>query len=140
MTMYLTDNLSVPTKWRIPVHNTAATTIPAGGYLLIWADNDTTDSGLHANFKLSAGGEEVGLFDSDGETMIDSIIFADQTTDISFGRYPDASDNRSPIRNSATTAAFTKRLSPLQSPRKRKMQPFITRSTAPSRLTLTADF
>ena len=35
--MYLTDNLSVPTRWRIPANNTAATTIPAGGYLLIWA-------------------------------------------------------------------------------------------------------
>jgi len=91
--MYLTDNLSVPTKWRIPVHNTAATTIPAGGYLLIWADNDTTDSGLHANFKLDADGEEIGLFDSDSVTMIDNIIFANQTTNISFGRYPDAGDN-----------------------------------------------
>jgi len=91
--MYLTDNLSVPTRWRIPANNTAATTIPAGSYLLIWADTDTTDSGLHANFKLSADGEEIGLFDSDGVTMIDSIIFASQTTDISFGRYPDASDN-----------------------------------------------
>jgi len=42
--MYLTDNLSSPTKWRIPDNNPAATTIPAGGYLLIWADNDTTDA------------------------------------------------------------------------------------------------
>jgi len=91
--MYLTDNLSIPKKWGIPANNPTATTIPPGGYLLIWADNDTIDTGLHANFKLSAGGEEVGLFDSDGATMIDSIIFADQTTDISFGRYPDASDN-----------------------------------------------
>ncbi|MGB2863780.1 MAG: lamin tail domain-containing protein [Sedimentisphaerales bacterium] len=91
--MYLTDNLSVPTVWRIPANNAAATTIPAGSYLLIWADNDTTDSGLHANFKLDAKGEEIGLFDSDGVTMIDSIIFADQTADFSFGRYPDAGDN-----------------------------------------------
>ena len=90
--MYLTDDLSIPNKWRVPAHNTAATTIPAGGYLLIWADNDTTDAGLHANFKLDAGGEEIGLFDSDGVTMIDSIIFADQTADFSFGRLPDAGD------------------------------------------------
>ena len=33
--MYLTDNLSIPTKWRIPANNPASTTIPAGGYLLI---------------------------------------------------------------------------------------------------------
>ncbi|MHC4558297.1 MAG: lamin tail domain-containing protein, partial [Planctomycetota bacterium] len=90
--MYLTDNLSTPTKWRIPGNSPAATTIPAGGYLLIWADNETTDAGLHANFKLDADGEEVGLFDTDGRTLVDSITYPDQTTDISFGRYPDAND------------------------------------------------
>jgi hypothetical protein len=92
--MYLTDNLSVATRWRIPDNNPAATTIPAGGYLLIWADNDTTDAGLHANFKLDASGEEIGLFDTDGVTLIDSIAFGEQTPDISYGRYPDADYNR----------------------------------------------
>ncbi|MHC4753242.1 MAG: CotH kinase family protein [Planctomycetota bacterium] len=91
--MYLTDNLSTPTKWRIPGNSPAATTIPAGGYLLIWADDETTEVGLHAGFKLDADGEEVGLFDSDGITLIDSITFPDQTVDISFGRYPDANDD-----------------------------------------------
>ncbi|MFB0551795.1 MAG: lamin tail domain-containing protein, partial [Phycisphaerae bacterium] len=90
--MYLTDNLLVPTKWQIHVGNPAETIIPAGSYLLIWADNDTAEAGLHANFKLSADGEEIGLFDSDGEILIDSIIFPAQTADISFGRYPDAND------------------------------------------------
>jgi len=92
--MYLTDDLSDTTKWRIPTNNPSATTIPAGGFLLIWADNDTNDAGLHANFKLDAGGEEIGLFDSDGFTLIDSITFGGQTTDISYGRYPDADDNQ----------------------------------------------
>ena len=91
--MYLTDNLSVPTRWRIPDGNPAATTIPPQSYLLIWADNDTTDSGLHANFKISTVGEEIGLFDTDGSTLIDSVAFGDQTIDISYGRYPDANDN-----------------------------------------------
>jgi len=47
--MYLTDNLSVPTKRRIPDGIPAATTISPQGFLLTWADNDTTDTGLHAN-------------------------------------------------------------------------------------------
>jgi len=92
--MYLTDNLADPTKWRIPTYNPAATTITSGGYLLIWADNETTDAGLHTNFKLNADGEEIGLFDSDGITLIDSIAFGGQTTDISYGRYPDADPNQ----------------------------------------------
>ena len=87
--MYLTDDLTVPTKWQIP----AATNIPVGGYLLIWADNDIADAGLHANFKLNAGGEEIGLFDTDGSTLIDSVIFREQVSNITFGRYPDASDD-----------------------------------------------
>ncbi|OHB60185.1 MAG: hypothetical protein A2168_04975 [Planctomycetes bacterium RBG_13_50_24] len=90
--MYLTDSLSAPAKWRIPSSNSALTTIPAGGYLLIWADNDTTAAGLHANFKLDAAGEEIGLFDSDGATEIDSVTFGEQADDISYGRYPDAAD------------------------------------------------
>jgi hypothetical protein len=88
--MYLSDNLEQPTMWQIPASNPAATTIPAGGYLLIWADNDTADAGLHANFQLGAGGDDIGLFAADGSTLIDSISFGEQRTDISFGRFPDA--------------------------------------------------
>jgi hypothetical protein len=91
--MYLTDNLSDPIKWQIPVNDPAMTTIEPGGYMLIWADGDISDPGLHANFKLDANGEEIGLFKSDGTTMIDSVVFGEQTSDISYGRYPDGNDN-----------------------------------------------
>ncbi|MEJ2704968.1 MAG: CotH kinase family protein, partial [Sedimentisphaerales bacterium] len=91
--MYLTDKLSAPAKWRIPANNPTTTTISAGGYLLIWADGDTVDAGIHANFKLDAAGDAIGLFDHDGVTPIDSIVFGEQKTDMSYGRYPDAGDN-----------------------------------------------
>jgi len=91
--MYLTDDLTEPAKWQIPNDNPSATTIPAGGYLVIWADGDTQDTGLHANFNLNAAGEELGLFNTDANTVIDSISFGQQTVDISYGRYPDASGN-----------------------------------------------
>jgi len=91
--MYLTDDLGEPTMWRVPDDNPAATSIPAKGHLLIWADGDVTDPGLHANFRLSVLGDQVGLFDADGATLIDSIRFEDQQVDISYGRYPDANDN-----------------------------------------------
>ena len=92
--MYLTDDLSEPTKWRIPNDNLSATTISPGGYLLVWADNDTADAGLHASFQLdSDAGDEIGLFDTDGITLLDSITFGDQTPDVSFGRDPDATSN-----------------------------------------------
>ncbi len=89
--MYLTDDVAQPTRWRIPTNNPTTTTIPAGGYLLIWADGDMGQPGLHANFQLDAGGEELGLFAADGVALIDSVVFDSQTADISYGRYPDAS-------------------------------------------------
>jgi hypothetical protein len=92
--MYLTDDASIATLWRIPDINPSATTIPAGGYLLIWADNDTSAPGLHAAFELDAdGGDYLALFDTDGRTMLDSVTFGKQTSDVSYGREPDGIDN-----------------------------------------------
>ncbi|MBN2312870.1 MAG: lamin tail domain-containing protein [Sedimentisphaerales bacterium] len=90
--MYLTDDLSNPTKWRIIGGGRSGTVVPAGGYLLVWADDDLGDTGLHATFKLDAEGEEIGLFDSDGVTLIDRVVFPEQTPDVSYGRFPDAED------------------------------------------------
>ena len=74
----ITDNLNKPAKFVLP-----DTTVNAGGFLLIWCDDLGT--GLHAGFKLSADGEEVGLFDADGK-MVDSMSFGPQYGDVSFGR------------------------------------------------------
>lgn len=82
---YLSDAPNNPRKWQFP----AGTIIPANGYLLVWADEDTTvTGGLHANFKLSASGEEIYLTDTDANLnqVLDSIVFGAQTTDISYGR------------------------------------------------------
>ncbi len=86
---YLTDNLSDPTKWQIPANAPTATTIAAHGYLLVWADGQVAGTGLHAGFKLSNQGEEVGFFAADGVTLIDSVSFGAQQTDVSYGRFPD---------------------------------------------------
>ncbi len=88
---YLSDNLSNKTKWKFPV----STSIPAGGFLRIWADNEPTEGPLHATFKLSGDGEEVALFDTDARqnALLDVIFFGDQKGDRSFGRVPDAGPN-----------------------------------------------
>ena len=86
---YLTDDLASPTKWQIP----AGVTIPAKGHLLFWADEDLAQGPLHADFKLSKSGEQIGLFDraDNGFAEIDAITFGPQTDDISEGRSPDGS-------------------------------------------------
>ena len=87
--MYLTDDLTDPISWRFPND----TSIDPAGYLLIWADNSSDQNSLHASFRLTANGEEVGLFARDGTTLIDSVVFTKQIGDVSYGRLPDGSPN-----------------------------------------------
>ncbi len=92
---HLTDNLSQPTKWRIPT----GTVIPARGFLLVWADNETNqntgliDSDLHAAFQLSAGGEAIGLFAPNGVTPQSAVHFDQQVENVSQGFFPDGHTN-----------------------------------------------
>ncbi len=88
---FLTDTLTNKFKFQIP----PGYTIPAHGYLLIWADNETGQNiagiaDLHANFSLSKSGEAIGLFTPDG-LQIDAVAFGPQTSDMSMGRFPDGS-------------------------------------------------
>lgn len=46
----------------------------------------------HTNFKLSAEGEKVFLWDNKGQ-LVDSLLFGKQITNVSYGRYPDGSNN-----------------------------------------------
>ncbi|MCP4569261.1 MAG: hypothetical protein GY841_16930 [FCB group bacterium] len=89
--MYLTDDLYNPILWQIP----EGVSIGAGEYLLFWADDDESQGSTHTNFKLSADGESVGLFDTDahGRVVLDSKSFGTQTADVSYGRLPDGTDN-----------------------------------------------
>lgn len=81
--MYLSDDALNLMKWSFPV----PTVIPANGYLIVWADNDLFQSGLHAGFKLSSSGESVLL--SNGATIYDQVNFGVQTTDVAYARCPD---------------------------------------------------
>jgi len=90
--MYLTDDLANRTKYHIPAGYSSQTTIPAGGFLVFWADDETAEGPLHTNFKLSGSSEEIGLYDTDGVTQIDAVVFGAQTANISYGRYPDAEE------------------------------------------------
>ncbi len=86
--MYLSDSPNNPLKWQFP----EGTSLGAGEYLLIWADEDGQDEpGLHANFRLSAQGETVWLFDTleNGHALLDSATIDTLTGDQSCGRYPD---------------------------------------------------
>jgi hypothetical protein len=87
--IYITDDLDEPAKYLIPDLEPDSTTIFPDGHLILWADKDLEDGVLHVNIKLSKNGEQIGLFNSDGLSVIDSVTFGEQSSDISFGRYPD---------------------------------------------------
>lgn len=84
--LYLTDNLMWPDQWQMP-----DTTIAAGKFLLIWADNQTDQGKCHANFKLDKDGGEVGIF-TEVLKKIDAYTYHEQTSDISIGRLPNGEE------------------------------------------------
>src|SRR5690606_34144099 len=81
---HLSDNPENPTKWQFP----EGTSIPANGYLVVWA-YDTTYSGgaLFASWALAKGGESIRLSGPDLVVM-DSVTFGPQTTNRTAARIP----------------------------------------------------
>ncbi|MBK8485244.1 MAG: T9SS type A sorting domain-containing protein [Saprospiraceae bacterium] len=53
--------------------------------MIIWADEDGGDEGLHANFKLSKSGERLGLFTIDSVSL-DEVEFPALNDNQSYGR------------------------------------------------------
>ncbi len=85
----LTDDLEELDKFTFA----ADTTIDAGGHLMVWADGDTDQEGIHASFNLAKDGEQIGLSASAsyGSVLVDAIEYDSQATDISMARMPDGS-------------------------------------------------
>ncbi|MAE70630.1 MAG: hypothetical protein CME06_09195 [Gemmatimonadetes bacterium] len=85
----LTDNILVPYKWPLP----GAAIVPAGGYLLLWADGDLPQGPLHGPFALNSGGETLTLTDDIG-FVVDILSFTDQAPDVSWGRRTDGAPQK----------------------------------------------
>lgn len=83
---YLSDDFLTPNKWKMPTDS-----LQARSWRLFWLDNDVLQGTKHANFKLSAAGEQVGIFGpfTEGYAPIDTVTFGGQRPDISMGRLPD---------------------------------------------------
>ena len=99
---YLSDNHKKPSKWQIP----NGTSIVGKGYLIIWADGDSTQFGLHTNFKLSSEGEEAVLTKPD-LTITDKVSFPAPTGELSYSRVPNGTGSfkwQSPIFNKSNNA------------------------------------
>lgn len=80
----LSDDNGQPDMWTLP----AGTQIPAGGFLLIWLDEE--GAGIHANFKADMRGGNILLFMPD-DTLVTALTYTSQRVDISYGRGPGGS-------------------------------------------------
>ena len=95
--LYVSDKSNVPTFYKIPYGSPSLTTIPAGGYILLWADDHVSEGALHLPFKLNKDGDTLLLSQKSSTgviSTIDNLIYGVQNTDISYGRYPDGSTNK----------------------------------------------
>lgn len=83
---YLSDDFADPQKWKLP-----AETMQPRSYRVFWLDNQAAQGIRHANFKLAASGEQIGLFASvaEGYAPIDTFSFGQMQTNISWGKLPD---------------------------------------------------
>ncbi len=80
----ISDDTDNPAKYTLP----AGTSIPAGGYLALMADDLPSQAGeLHTGFGLSAGGETVRLY-RPSAVLVDSVSFGPQIVNFSVARAP----------------------------------------------------
>lgn len=104
--MYITDNLNNPTKWKVP----NGVTVPARGYLVFMADSEAAQGSQHTSWSLSADGEAIAIYQTDGKTLIDSYSFGIQQGDVSIGRTTDGDGSWSIFQpatpGKANTAAY----------------------------------
>lgn len=100
--LHLSDNANQPLMWSLP-----DMIVEPNSYLIVWADADTTQLGLHANFKLNSEGESVWLSYDNGN-VIDSLNFEEQYAMSTIGRLPNGIGNfveMSPTFNSLNKIA-----------------------------------
>ncbi|MDB6038595.1 MAG: Spore coat protein CotH, partial [Verrucomicrobiales bacterium] len=88
--LFLSDKLDVRNKSQITPLSFIGT--GPGAFIKFEADSNPGAGAKHADFKLSAKGDSIGLFRADG-SVISSVTFGLQSLDISQGYLPDGSQN-----------------------------------------------
>ncbi len=89
---YLSDDTNNPFRWQFP----EGTQIDANGHLLIFAsgkDMIAPNGELHTNFGISRSGEPLIITAPNRTTLVDQVVPVAVPRNISYGRFPDGSDN-----------------------------------------------
>jgi len=87
--LFITDDPTIPTRHQL----TGGLQLNRGQHLVLWADGSIEQGADHLGFRLSSAGEGLYLFAPDGETLITSVVFDQQVTDVALARERDGSAN-----------------------------------------------
>ena len=99
---YLSNDNDFIKKWKF----TDGLFIPANDYLIIWADRDIDQTGIHTSFKLNKTRGDLILSYETGD-IIDSMSYANQVTNVAFARVPNGSGS---FRMQSPTFMFSNEL------------------------------
>jgi len=89
---YISNEKENLTMFQIADTDNEKTTVPAGGYSIIWCSKKPERGVLHTNFKLGKEGGSVYLSklnENKEVILVDSVYYASHDETTSFGRYPD---------------------------------------------------
>ncbi|MDF1698709.1 MAG: CotH kinase family protein [Saprospiraceae bacterium] len=100
---YLSNDADFLKHWKFPDD----LVLPANEYLIIWADRDVQEEGLHADFKLNKTIGELYLSFENGY-IIDSVRYEDQSTNVGLARVPNGTG---PFIQQTTTFKSTNNIS-----------------------------
>ncbi|RPI03007.1 MAG: T9SS C-terminal target domain-containing protein [Calditrichaeota bacterium] len=109
--MYVSNSLNTPKKFKLP-----SVTLAPNEYMIIWADDESNQGNLHANFKLSSQGEEIGIFETvdHGNVLIHGWKFGLMSANVSMGFMPE--NGTAPEYLKSPTPNAANQTSPLFSP------------------------
>ncbi len=85
---YLSDDKTFLKKW----HFEQDVTIPAKGYLILWADKDVHQTGIHTNFNLDADGGDL-FMTFENMTNVQEIHYTKQALNKGYARIPNGTGN-----------------------------------------------
>ena len=103
--LYVSNDINNPLKYQIPTNDIINTIVPAGGHIIVWADELKAESQIHANFKLENIDNHIVVVTSSDEfvanneafynnhpdlqAFVDGLTYVAHRGDHSVGRYPD---------------------------------------------------
>ncbi len=88
--LFLSDETGSPGKYKFPFEY-----LESKEFYLVWLDGQSDQGENHAPFKISKDGEKLRLSNrpSEGYSIMDSLSFGPQQTDVSMGRSVDGGPN-----------------------------------------------